>query len=260
MNHLRGHFGYHRAASVGTDLINEYAMRRRSGWPKNKVGNSTINRELALLRHAFHLGARHEPPLVARVPRIPEFVVPAPRKGFFEAAAFGRLRAELPEEVDQVATFAYWTGCRKSEILRLQWSQVDLKERLVRLEITKSGEQRDIPLSGELLGLLTRIRAERDAGWPWCKHVFSRQGKPIRDYYASWRSACRRAKLSGGAKLLHDLRRTGVRNLIRAGVPEKMAMLISGHKTRSVFDRYHIVQTEEVREAMSKLEKYLGAK
>jgi intergrase/recombinase len=91
----------------------------------------------------------------------------------------------------------------------------------------------------------------------WCQWVFSRQGKQICDFYTAWRSACERAALANHAKLLHDLRRTGVRNLIRAGVPEKVAMLISGHKTRSIFDRYHIVQTEDIREAMNKLDKHL---
>jgi intergrase/recombinase len=86
--------------------------------------------------------------------------------------------------------------------------------------------------------------------------VFCRDGKRIVNFYTSWKSACVRAKVDGAA-LLHDLRRTGVRNLVRAGVPEKVAMLISGHKTRSVFDRYHIVQGDDLKDAMRKLEKHL---
>jgi integrase len=190
------------------------------------------------------------------VPRIPTLDEGEARSGFFEADQFERLCAELPEDVQDVARFAYWTGCRKSEILGLQWRQVDFGDGVVRLEVTKSGEPRQIPLAATMRAILERRKAEHDAQWPWCPWVFCRDGKRIVNFYTSWKSACVRAKVDGAA-LLHDLRRTGVRNLVRAGVPEKVAMLISGHKTRSVFDRYHIVQGDDLKDAMRKLEKHL---
>jgi integrase len=162
-----------------------------------------------------------------------------------------------------VITFAYCTGCRKAEILSLRWSQVDLTTRTVKLEPgeTKNDEGRTIPLIGELFEMRAIERERRDRWHPTCPFVFSRHGKRIVNFYAAWAEASSRAGLvddQGRAKrLFHDLRRTGVRNLIRAGVPERVAMMISGHKTRSVLDRYNIVDERDLRAAGERLQVFL---
>lgn len=247
---------YMKAEMVGTAQIKEYIKARKA------LGrdNGTINRELALLRRAFSLGKLHEPPLVNRVPRIEELPENPPRSGFFEAEPFARLCAELLPDVADVALFAFWTGCRKSEILRLRWPQIDLGEAMIRLDRTKNGEDRDVPMSDPLFEMLSRRRAQRDAKWKASPWVFSREGERIVNFYTSWKSACVRAGLGDEASLLHDLRRTGVRNLIRAGVSRKVAMLISGHKTEAVFERYHIVELDDVRDAMKRLQDHLKGK
>ena len=155
------------------------------------------------------------------------------RKGFFERDDFLRHREALPLELKPVTTFAFWTGCRKSEILLLRWSQVDFDEAVVRLEPgeTKNDEARIIPLAGELLEMLRMQKHIRDARWPACPWVFFRGGRQIKSIRGAWERACVEVGLvdeNGDAmRLFHDLRRTGVRNLVRAGVPERVAMAIS---------------------------------
>jgi integrase len=253
--HLRPFFKYHRAARVGTRHIQEYIAEKR----KSDLADSTINRHLALLHRAFRMGSRCDPPKVARVPTIELFNErKSVRKGFPEQDQFEKLRSELPEEIRPIATFAFHTGCRRGEILGLKWVQVDLTRGFVRLNPgeTKSKEPRMIPLTKELRTVLENLKSEHDANWPWSPWVFTRQGMQVKAFYGAWRAAATRAGVTG--MLLHDMRRAGVRNLVRAGVPEVVAMRISGHRTRAVFDRYNIVSEGDLSNAAALLDKHLN--
>jgi integrase len=263
--HLKPFFGEMALSKVTTDTANKYIAARHD----REIRNSTINRELALLRRSFNLALRSTPPKVTRVPFIPKLKEDNVRKGYFEHTDYRKLRDVLPAEIKPILTFACYTGCRKGEILAMRWEAADLDERGIRLEpgATKNDEARVIPLCDELYQTPTLLKDERDLRWPESPWVFSREGRRILKFTAAWRSACRAAGLWTGddktgrpSKLFHDLRRTGVRNLIRAGVPESVAMRISGHKTRAVFDRYNIVSEADLKDAARRLSEYVRGK
>ena len=99
---------------------------------------------------------------------------------------------------------------------------------------------------------------EHQQHYPTCPLVFHRKGQPIKDFRGSWERACREAGLSG--KIPHDFRRSAIKNMVRAGIPERVAMMISGHRTRDVFDRYNIVSDGDMREAAEKIRRaFLGS-
>jgi integrase len=122
---------------------------------------------------------------------------------------------------------------------------------------TKSGEGRTLPiLPGEMLNTLRALKAERDAKYPEQQYVFTEGATRLGDFRKPWEDACKVAGLPG--LLFHDLRRSAVRNLRRAGVSEKVAMGFSGHKTRAVFDRYDISDFADMTDAAKRLGEYLG--
>jgi Phage integrase family len=154
-----------------------------------------------------------------------------------------------------------------------QWKQVDLPGCAVRLRAdqTKPGEPRIIPLGepgNDLHDMLADQEKKRHADLcpesPWVffrqgsvnpKKDSARRGHQVVDIRKGWDKA---VKETGISRLFHDLRRTGVRNLVRAGVPEKVAMLVSGHKTRSVFERYNVVDERDLHAAAEKLSRHLN--
>ena len=183
------------------------------------------------------------------------------RKGFFEMKQFQNVRKHLPEDLQPMITFAYITGWRmRSEIWPLQWPLVDFQAGIVRLEpgTTKNDKGRVFPFTAELGQLLEAQRAKTDSIQKEkgiiCPWVFHRDGKPIREFKRSWKTACKNAGLPG--RIPHDFRRTAVRNLVRAGIPETVAMMMTGHKTRSVFDRYNIVDETDLFEAARKSDQH----
>jgi integrase len=258
-NHIGPFFGRMRASSLTTANVRAFILIRQ----KAGASNAEINRELAALKRAYSLaliGGKllHKP----YIPMVEENNV---RQGFFERDQFEAVRRHLPESIQPVITFAYLTGWRNySEVLNLQWHQVDMGEGVVRLNPgeTKNDDGREFPFGiiDELRQLFEARRSTTDelqrrhgSIIPW---VFYRETQggvaPIRDFRKAWQKACIAAGVPG--KLVHDFRRSAVRNLEKAGVPRSTATKLTGHKTESVYLRYAIVSKKELQEGAAKLQ------
>jgi len=249
--HLLPFFRGRRMAEITTVNVRAYTARRQ----EEKAANATINRELAALKRAFTLG--QEAGKLVHRPYIPMLKENNVRRGFFERDQFEAVSVLLSAALRPVVRFAYLTGWRKREILSLEWRQVDFDGGTVHLDAgtTKNNAARTFPMTDELRELLDAQRAETERVQHThgiiCRTVFHRNGKPIKDYYHAWHSACRKAGCPG--MMLHDFRRTAVRNLVRDSIPERVAMTMTGHQTRSVFERYNIVSPGDLLDAAAKI-------
>jgi len=252
--HLLPAVGNIRAADFGRTKAQAYIdARRRAG-----TSNATINRELAALRRAFNLGAAQDPPLVSRVPHIPHLPEDNARQGFLEHEQYLALRDALPQHLKPLLVVGFHLGNRLGELRSLRWDQVDLAAGEIRLagSQTKNKRPRTLPVYGEMKAWLEMQRSLRDQKWSACPWVFSYMGRQIGSHLKGWSKACAAAGVPG--LLFHDLRRSAVRNMERAGIPRNVAMSITGHRTESVYRRYDIVSRRDLQSAAAKMESYMG--
>ena len=249
--HLAAFFGRNaRAATVTTYQIRQYQLARRAAG----AATGTINRETSALHRmgtlAVHWG------WFDTVPGFPDRLREnPPRQGFFEHPEYLAIRAHLPAPWRDILDVAYYSGWRKNEILGLTWEEIDEAGGVIRLSPARSKTLagRMLPISQPIAEALARRRARRDPDNP---RVFHRDGITIRRWRTAWRTACQAAGVP--TRFLHDCRRTAARNLIRANVPERVAMLLTGHKSRAIFDRYNIVNEQELLDAGDQLVAYLA--
>jgi integrase len=259
LDHLDGFFEGKLANEITTRSLQGFVdYRKREG-----ANVATINRNLGLLRRMFRLAAPDNPLL-----KIPNFAAvhfkeENVRQGFIDATQFDKLLSALPERLRPFVLLLYSTGVRVGEARKIQWPQVDFDEGVIRLskKQTKNANSRVLPIDDELAKML---KADRKKSGP----VFT-----FTSFRKAWCNACVKAGLgtldrTGENKKLngdygkyeglipHDLRRSAVRDMIRAGVPQTVAMRISGHKTDSVFRRYDITEDRDLLAANESLRVY----
>jgi len=246
--HLKPFFGGMRAIDVTSEQLARYVDNRQ----QEEAANATINRELAALKRMFRLGQQSTPPKVIRSPKFPKLAENNIRKGFLEDGQYRKLIDYCPELwFRSLVECGRTYGWRVSELLSMRVNQLDVAQRVIRLEpgTTKNRDGREVLMTDSVHNLLSALVHGKSAD----DYVFTRaNGRPVRDFRGTWQNACAHAGVPD--LLFHDLRRTGARNLRRAGVAEGIIMKIGGWRTRSVFERYAIVSRSDMNDAILKLQ------
>jgi len=273
--HLKPVFAHMKAIEVSSSSISEYIDNRQKAGAKN----ATINREVAALKRMFRLGQQSTPAKVLRMPHFPHLRENNVRKGFLEDSQYAKLVGGTELWFRTLVECGRTYGWRISELLSMKVEQIDLAQRVIRLDpgTTKNNDGREVFMTDDLHHLLSACATGKAAE----DSVFTRpNGIPVRSFREAWEKACvgagvgeflcsdcalpvlagkpcekcngKRTKYNG--LIFHDLRRTAARNLRRAGISETVIMKIGGWKTRSVFERYAIVSRGDIVDAMQKLE------
>lgn len=242
---LKTTFGDRKASLITTEDLNEYVSARHDAGAKN----ATINREMAFLRRAFKMGYEARPRLVTDIPAFPTKLPESPRLGYIENAAFEKLSTAIKEPgLRAMVLTAYRLGFRLSELKNLLVLQVADGWISLWAGTTKNARSRKVPMPSEVREAVEACCTGKQPD----AHVFTwPNGKPILDFRASWAKACKEAGVIG--LRFHDLRRSATRNIMRKGVPATVAMRITGHLTRAVFDAYDVTADQDLLDAAERI-------
>jgi integrase len=258
---LRAFFGGMRAREIGHAEVSAYIARRLGAG----AARATVRYERWALRRMFVLAV-----IAKKMDAVPMFpavnVGDNARKGFCSPEEIERVISFLPEHAQAIVRCLYWTGWRCGEVLGLTWARVDFEAGTIRLDAadSKTNQPRVFPFA-ELPALADLLRERREATNALarergriCPNVFHLEGEPIGSFRTAWRTAVKKACLPWLTP--HDMRRSAARNLVRAGVPEKVVMDLCGWKSRSMLDRYHIVSGADLRDGVGRLGEFLGGR
>lgn len=239
-----------RARDVTVDRVERYKAARLA----DGAAPGTVAVELSWFKRALRLARRRG--LLAVVPDFTALSFDNARRVFFDAEQFEGVRSRLPEPVADLVEFLWWTGWRSAEAAGLEWSCVDLTNRTIRLDTSKSGAARIFPYGPVpgLVALVARRVAVRDAlraAGVVSPLVFcGSDGRPVGRFRRPWANACRGAGQPD--KSVHDLRRSAARRMVRQGIPQHVVMALCGWQTAAMFRRYAITDTTLLQEALER--------
>ncbi len=244
-NHLKPFFGTLRASEMTTDKQTTYRTERMDAG----AAPATVNREMVILHRAFKQAAENEPPKISRVPKFQFFKEDNARKRFASqeeidalrlAAKRGRNAPWLPAFLEIAIQF----GWRRGEMMGLRVADINVADKTIRLHKTKNGDAREVPMNRAVSTLLLPLVVNR----PTEEKVF-----PVSEIRYPWDRLCKNAGVTG--LHIHDLRRTAARRLRAQGNDSSVIKKVCGWKTDSVFQRYCIVNQDDMREALRTTEK-----
>lgn len=240
---LGRHLGDRESDSIrGVDLTVYRRQRREEG-----VCDSTINRELAVLRAAFNVAWKHE--LISKRPRsYPMIQEPPPIQEWMTATELDEVCSHLAPDLVDVARFMYSSGWRVRSVCRLRWGDVHLGRESIELPavLSKNRVSTEIPLVGDMLEMLRRRWADHGPS----PYVFTRRGKAIQSLRKAWGNACTAA---GRPRFrLHSLRRSMAQLHLSLGIPKEATMRIGNWLTDSMYRRYAIASRETLEKALTR--------
>lgn len=257
VKHLMEHFGEYELSNITSSMIEDYLSRRRKELTRSGqlISPASVNRELAQLKNIFTEAQRNG--IMEKNPaQFVEFLKENNKRDrVLNQEELEHLIECSPEYLAEIILFAYYTGMRKGEILKLTWEKVDLKNRVIQLHVedTKTLEAREVPLNDVLVQMLQEKRKLRHLR---CPNVFTYQGKAIGDFKKAFRTTCIKAGIKDFR--FHDLRHTFVTNARKAGIHDFVIMAITGHKTQAMFRRYNTVDREDILDAVKHLPEFLS--
>jgi len=242
-----------KATDITTPVIQKFIQERL----EQNAAHSTINRDLAALRRMLRLGYQQTPKKIKEIPYIPFFDESENVREFFytheEYLQIQKVAQEKYPYLVGPIQFAYTIGWRRKAITSMTWDWLNMKEKSIYLPAGHAKNKRPlwVKLPESIFEMFSESFKNRQLG---CPYVFHRDGQQIKNFRYAWAKILDACKFTGYR--FHDFRRCAIRNLIRAGVDEETAMMISGHKTREVFRRYDIKDEADLEEAARKIEAY----
>jgi len=247
------HLGKKQVMHLSARDVEAYRERReaettnRGGPPMPSTLDIEVEMLKRILNYAVELGDIPNNPIA----KVKLLKVPNVRRVWLDQDKFEKLLVHARADLQYVMIVAFETGMRKSEIKRLQWSQVDLDEGVIRLapQDTKTGKARNVHLTKRAFEVI-KLQPRSLSGYVFINLLTGRPWKSFRDLFRNARDAAEMPEVR-----FHDLRRSFTTRARKKGIPESVVMRMTGHKTRAVFDRYNIVSDGDVRAAVSELDK-----
>ena len=242
IKNLLGEFSGKLISDITSHALESYMNKR-----KGIVTPATVNREISCMKHMFtkavQWGYLSDNPIMS----VKRFKEPPARVRYLADGEIDKLLSCCNEHLKSIVITALNTGMRKGEILNLQWSDVDMKNRIITLRKTKNNETRTIPINDWLLDELKSTGQQINDQYVFCHE----NGKPYDDIKTGFKGAVRRAGIKNFR--FHDLRHTFASRLVMAGVDIRTVQELMGHKDTKMTMKYSHLSDAHLREAVKRL-------